>query len=159
MVEYRSYAYARLENYDVVDPAIGFYDELLAIGDDLMRLECDIAEHKIGPTGFRSYGPIQEFEERYIELVNDIRQAHEAVVTGTPWELDRFDETFGRDKNDFLKLQGKYAAQVAELEKASGRVSKLLDSKRSAIHSRAIATFSAAAVSVSATTLVVNALL
>lgn len=51
-----------VDGYDVSDPAIAFYDVLLAIADDLVDLEVDIAEHHVDLTGIRSYSVLQEFE-------------------------------------------------------------------------------------------------
>lgn len=88
--------------------------------------------------------------------MKDIQQAHEAIVTGRPHKLNRFDGNVEGHQNDVNRLQRRYIGIHSNLEEASARVSQLLESKQSAVHSQLSVTISTAAVAVSALTLLVN---
>lgn len=157
--KYDSLVYDRLsydgEPREINDGIVEFMATLCSIEDEMLEFEVEVSKLDIDLTGWRSTRNLGSVEERHSDYLQNIRDAHEAVLMR---HLTRLDRNAGekhsmRTQEEVPHFQDDLMATIGRLEEISDRIGRRIDAKRSSANTRLVFTVAAIAAVLSIFTL------
>lgn len=158
--KYRSLAYDRLsyegEPRDVNKGIVEFMAVLCAIEDELLEFEVEVSKLDIDLTGWRSTQSLGSIEEKHSSYLQEISDAHGAVLMGHLTRLDRnpAEDHTARTQEQVPRFQDDLRSTIGRLEEISDRIGRRIDAKRSSANTRLVFTVAAIAATLSVLTLI-----
>ena len=145
---------------DRFTPTTEFYAELIRLDREAAKLRLKISKESIGHTGWSARKRLNQFEEQYIELYDELITARIAIETHQPYQFECVDQPFSSDhQNEFLDCRKRVLDQVNASFRELDRTRSLLSAKQSESVSRNNMAISTLILLASALTLIVSVLL
>lgn len=158
--KYRPLAYDRLsyegEPRDVNEGIVEFMMTLCTIEDEMLEFEVEVSQLDIDLTGWRSTRNLGSVGERHSNYLQEIGDAHEAVLMGHLTRLDRnpAEDYSTRTQDRVPHFRDDFIETIGRLEEISDRIGRRIDAKRSSANTRLVFTVAAIAAVLSVFTLV-----
>lgn len=160
MAKYRSLAFDRLsyegDARSVDDGVVEFMEALCEMEEELLEFEVEVSKLDIDLTGWESTEKLGDVEERHSAYLQEISDAHDAVLLGHLTRLDRNPaEKHGpRTQEQVPKYRNDLRETIGRLEDISNRIGRRIDAKRNSANTRLVFTVATIAAVISVVTLI-----
>lgn len=152
LAKYTSLVFDRLsfegDARNVDNGIVEFMETLCAIEDELLEFEVEVSKIEIDWTGIRASRRLEAVESQQSEYLNELSEAHEAILLGHLTRLERNPAekySSGRTQHEVSKYQSDLQSMVSRLEDILERIGRRVDAKRNSANSRMVLTVAAIA--------------